>query len=116
MFNRIVIAGICLAASFVVAGCSQRPDASYTPTNRSDQNWVNGIARNWSAAFFVKNSAEAKNDLAVGRYVIFSDGTVRRIVGQKENKRSLIVFLDGTPLDGNVVGYPKVMTVTDQNK
>jgi len=88
VFNRIVIAGICLAASFVIGGCSQRPDAGYTPANHSDRNWVNGIAKNWSAAFFVKDSAEAKHDLAIGRYVIFSDGTVRRIVRQKENKRS----------------------------
>ena len=112
MFNRNVVACIFLAVFLVViGGCGQKTGVSYTLPNHTDENWVNGIAKKWATAFFVKDSIQAKSDFAVGKKVTFSDGTVRIIVRQKENDGSLIVFLDGTPLDGNVVGYPKKFIV-----
>ena len=102
--------------SFVVAGCDQKIGVSYTPPNHTDENWVKGIAKKWAAAFFVKDSIQAKNDFAVGKKVTFSDGTFRTIVNLEQNAGNLIVFLDGAPLDGNVVGYPKEIKVTDAAK
>jgi hypothetical protein len=64
------------------------------------------------AAFFVKTCPQTKSDLKVGRQVVFADDTVRTIVRINENDDSLIVILDGTPLDGNVVGYPKEIRIT----
>jgi endoglucanase len=91
-------------------------DVPYTITNYTDGNWVKGIATTWAAAFFVKDSPETKSDFAVGKKVTFADGSVRTIVQQKENAGGLIIFLDGAPLDGNVVGYPKEIKVTDTAK
>jgi len=102
---------IFLAASLAVSGCDQKIGVSYTPPNHTDQNWVKGIAKKWATAFFIENSIQAKSDFAVCKKVTFSDGTVRTIVEQKETAGSLIVFLGGTPLDGNVVGYPKKFIV-----
>jgi len=34
----------------------------------------------------------------------------------KENQGSLLVIFNGKPLDGNVVGYPKEIKVTDAVK
>jgi endoglucanase len=116
MFNRNVIGCIFLAAFLVVGGCSQKTGVSYTPANSTDENWVNGVARAWATAFIVTDSIQAKSDFAVGKKVTFSDGTVRTIVRQKENAGSLIVFLDGAPLDGKVVGYPNKIKVTDAAK
>jgi len=92
---------------------------SYTPQNHTDENWVKGIARTWATAFFIPGpiKEQTKNDFAVGRKATFADGTVRTIVKQEmRNGDNLIVFLDGVPLDGNVVGYPKEIKVTDGPK
>ncbi|MGA2318310.1 MAG: hypothetical protein ABSG71_18310 [Thermodesulfobacteriota bacterium] len=105
-----------MAASLAVSGCDQKIGVSYTPPNHTDQNWVKGIAKKWATAFFIQNSIQAKRDFVVGRKVTFSDGTVRTIVRINENDDSLIVILDGTSLDGNVVGYPKEIKVTNVAK
>jgi endoglucanase len=91
-------------------------DVPYSITNYTDENWVKGIATTWAAAFFVRDSPEAKRDFAVGKKVTFADGSVRTIVQQKENAGDLILFLDGAPLDGNMVGYPKELKITDATK
>ena len=84
----------------------------YTPPTHTDPNWVKGIAKTWETAFFVDYSIQAKSDFAIGKEVTFSEGTVRTIVRLKESVGSLIVFLDGTPLYGNVVGFQKKIKVT----
>jgi len=77
----------------------------------TDENWVNGVARSWATAFFVANSIHARSELTVGKTITFSDGTTRTIVSTKEDGESLIIFLEGVPLDGTVVGYPKKFIV-----
>lgn len=119
MFNRNVFACIFLAVFLVgVGGCEQKTGVSYTPTNHSDENWVKGIAKTWAAAFFVPGpiKAQTKNDFTVGRKATFFDGTVRTIVKVEENQGNIIVYVDGAPLDGNVVGYPKEIKITDGSK
>jgi hypothetical protein len=73
--------------------------------------WVNGVAKSWAAAFFVFNTFHARNELTVGKKITFADGTTRTIVRTKENEGDLIVFLDGAPLVGTIVGYPQKFTV-----
>ena len=119
MFNRNGVACIFLAVLLVgVGGCEQKTGVSYTPANHTDENWVKGIAKTWAAAFFVVGpvNEQTKNDFAVGRKATFSDGTVRTIVKIEENTGNLIVHVDGAPLDGNVVGYPKKIKITDGAK
>lgn len=79
--------------------------------NVTDQNWVNGVARDWATAFFVANSDNAQSRFTVGKKIKFVDGTIRAIVSTQENGGSLTIFLDGDPLDGAVVGYPHKFSV-----
>ncbi|MGA2318308.1 MAG: radical SAM protein [Thermodesulfobacteriota bacterium] len=83
----------------------------YSTSKHTDENWVNGVARSWATAFFVANSIHARSGLTVGKTITFSDGTTRTIVSTKEDGESLIIFLEGVPLDGTVVGYPKKFIV-----
>ena len=87
-----------------------RPDQNSVPLDRpsrgTDQNWVNGIARNWGAAFFVADSPSARALFQPGFQVEFADGALRRITGTRSENGSLIVDLDGDALDGRKVGYP----------
>ena len=120
MFKRGVVVCSILAMFLIIAGgCGeQKTDSSYALQNFSDENWVNGVAKTWAAAFFVPGpiKEETKNFFAVGGKATFSDGTVRTIVKLQENTGNLIVVVDGAPLDGNVVGYPKEIKVTDAVK
>jgi endoglucanase len=119
MFNRNVVACIFLAVLLVVVGgCSQKTDVSYTPPNYTDDNFFKGICRNPPAGFAILGpiQAQTKNNFAVGRKATFSDGTVRKIVKVEDNNGNLIVFVDGAPLDGNAVGYPKEIKITDAVK
>jgi SAM-dependent methyltransferase len=88
-------------------------EVAYKLKNYTDENWTNGIANNWATAFFVKTSDKAKTDLAIGKKVLFSDGTSRIIIRQQENDGSLIIFLEGSTLDGNEVGYPEEIIVSN---
>jgi hypothetical protein len=119
MFNRNVVACIFLAVFLVVVGgCEQKTGLSYTPPNHTDENWVNGIAKTWAAAFFIPGpiKEQTKNNFAIGRKVTFSDGTVRKIFKIEENQGNLIVYVDGAPLGGGVVGYPKEIQINDGAK
>lgn len=85
----------------------------YKAQNHSDENWTKGIANKWAAAFFVKASDKARVDLAVGKKLTFSDGSKRTVIKQQENNDSLTIFLDGSALDGNKVGYPEEIIVSN---
>jgi len=113
MFNRNAIVFIFLAVFLVMVGCSQKIDVSYNLLNITDNNWVKGIAtKNFTGTgFIIENSTQARSDFAVDNKVTFSDGTIRTIVKQLEYGNTLIVFLDGTRLDGNLVGYPNTIKV-----
>ena len=118
MFNRNAIVFIFLVIFLVVGGCSQKVeqkiDVSYNLVNITDSNWVKGIAtKNFMATgFFIEDSTQARSDFAVDNKVTFSDGTVRTIISQMKFGKFLIVFLEGTRLDGNLVGYPNTIKVT----
>jgi hypothetical protein len=91
-------------------------DQVYSASKHTDENWVSGVARSWATAFFLKNTIQARNELVVGKKITFSDGTVRTIVNTKEDGESLIVFLDGKPLDGTIVGFPKKFIVYNSSQ
>jgi len=82
-----------------------------TAFNHTDENWVNGVARSWATAFFVENTIQAKTKFSVGKRIVFANGDTRQIVSTKEDGNAIAVFLDGTPLDGTVVGYPHKFTI-----
>ncbi len=86
----------------------------YHLIDASDKNWLNGVSRN-DSAFFVFYSETAASDLKTGRQVIFADGTKRTITSTMENQKTLIVYLDGPPLDGGLVGYPAAVRVVEED-
>lgn len=81
-------------------------EGGYRLFNVSNSEWLKGVAKEWGAAFFVKNTNRARNDFAVGNRVRFVDGSVRKITSYRINNDDLIVYLDGGRLNGNLVGYP----------
>ncbi len=78
----------------------------------NDNNWVNGVAKSWGAAFLVLNSSETKEQLSVGKTIMFCDGTKREISKVEENGNIIVVFLEGVPLDGKMVGYPNQFSIS----
>jgi|GEM_PF-1055802 len=121
MLRRNVVIFSFVMVIIVMFGCSQSqqksPDFSYTPPNATDTNWINGIFIH-EPGFLIAGpiKAQTKSDFAVGRKAIFSDGTVRTIIKVKEITGNLIVIVDGAKLDGNVVGYPKTIKITDAGR
>jgi hypothetical protein len=84
---------------------------SFRTENFSDRNWINGIADKWAAAFFIKSSEQAKTDLTVGKKLVFAGGITRTITKVQEKSDTWIIFLDGEPLDGTAVGYPREVII-----
>jgi anaerobic magnesium-protoporphyrin IX monomethyl ester cyclase len=82
----------------------------------TDDNWLNGVAKSWAAAILVEVSVKANRDLMVGNRLTFADGDTRTITDIREEGSSLIVFLDGDPMDGAMVGYPHTFTIYGVNK
>ena len=86
---------------------------SLTPNNSTDKNWHKGVAISWATAFFIANSNEMTDILSVGKKIKFADNSIRSIVNTEVKDKSLIVFLDGKPLDGNRVGYPNKFEIVN---
>jgi hypothetical protein len=82
----------------------------------SDENWVNGIAKGWGAAYFVMLAPGVQEAMAPGSEVTFADGSKRIIQSTRINGDSLIVNVDGAPLDGTRVGHPNKLKVTKASK
>ncbi|WP_019339006.1 glycoside hydrolase family 5 protein [Stutzerimonas stutzeri] len=76
--------------------------------------WLNG---SWRASAGVSVAATQQNMAAfrVGTSVQTADGQIRTVTALKPASGALTVFMNGTVLDGNLVGYPnrlRVSTVT----
>jgi hypothetical protein len=80
--------------------------------NVTDPTWLKGIARGWSG-FFVKVPPYDKGKYKPGNILRFADGQLRVVLRTSKTGTYLNVFLDGGPLDGNVVGYPEAIELID---
>lgn len=78
--------------------------------------WVNGVMKSGAAAFVVFKSFHERKELTVGGKITFADGSTRTIMNVSDSGDTLIVYLDGPPLDGNKVGYPKKIKISDITK
>jgi hypothetical protein len=96
----------------VLGACTERREYQIVLTNHTDANFLNGVARQ-SAAFFVMNSPRVAAVLKRAVAVTFSDGTRRRIKSVEPNSggATLIVWLEGEPLDGSRVGFPSTVRI-----
>lgn len=109
-------------AQLTLEGCSARlvpfshPEVLQIPEylvsgEVTDEHWVRGIGRHF-AGFFVKLTPASVQTFAVGRWVHFADGSARRITEARWNAPYLNLMVDGPPLDGERVGFPRRLTVS----
>lgn len=108
--RRSLCSVLCL--SLVLSACSERRKYQIVLTNHTDDNFLNGVARR-SAGFFVMNDPRVATILKGAAAVTFSDGTMRRIKSVEPNSggATLIVWLEGEPLDGSRVGFPSTVRI-----
>lgn len=83
-----------------------------TSYNLTDANWVNGVARDF-AGFFVQNSRQHVDYFKPGKELRFANGDLRKINEAKEVGSYLNVFVEGAPLDGELVGFPHEIKVVE---
>lgn len=94
------------------------PDALQVPGEiqsayfRTDKLWNRGLARNW-AGFYIPNAAPYKTPYKEGRTILLNDGSRRKIVKLQQVGEYLAVFLNGDPLDPNLVGLPSNFKAID---
>lgn len=74
--------------------------------------WLNG---SWRASAGVSVAATKQNIAAfrVGTSVRTADGQIRTITSIKPASGALTVFMNGPALDGNVIGYPKRLSISN---
>lgn len=74
--------------------------------------WLNG---SWRASAGVSIAATRQNIAAfrVGTSVRTADGQIRTITSIKPASGALTVFMNGPALDGNVIGYPNRLSVSN---
>ncbi len=79
----------------------------FIPSNHTDENWLNGVAKSWASAFFIDDTSPyVQNVFQNGKLITFSNGVTRTIEEVKVDGNSLIIFLDGNPINGSEVGFP----------
>jgi hypothetical protein len=88
----------------------------YAISRHSDENWLNGVARNWGPAILFSHVPYILEELTVGKIVQFSDLQTRKIIRVEDNFENdcIVIHLDGTHLDGDQVGWPKLITVLEE--
>ena len=108
--RRCLFGALCLA--LVLSACAEQREYQIVLTNLTDDNWQNGVNRR-NAAFFVMSNPRVAAILKRAATVEFSDGTTRRIQNVEPNSggATLIVWLEGEPLDGSKVGFPAAVKV-----
>lgn len=82
------------------------------PKNLSGDDWTNGISKKY-AAFSINNTTANKMSFVKGAYVKFANNEIRQIQKAFENGTYYNVYLDGAILDGNKVGYPNLIYISD---
>jgi hypothetical protein len=78
----------------------------------TDENWVRGIARNWSG-FFLPNKKEIAIDYKTGKFVKFANGDIREITQINITGVYLNIHLSGDILIPEKVGLPTSFIVLD---
>ena len=105
---------VLLLGLFVtLAGCENRT-STITPYNLTDENWTGGVAKNW-AGFFVEYTPELEKKLAVGEELVFSDESIRKVIRQDHSGKFLNIYLEGSSLDGKLIGYPKTIEIKNKD-
>jgi hypothetical protein len=87
----------------------------YAISRHSDQNWTNGVAKDWGPAILFSHVPYILEELTVGKFVQFANLQVSKIIEVKSDieNDSIVVYLDGPLLDGDEVGWPNLITVVE---
>lgn len=84
--------------------------SSFTVNNFTSDVWHKGVFRN-NVGFSVPNTAANLANLKAGVNLKFADGSVRKITRVQVVGQHLSIFVTGSKLDGNKVGYPNKITI-----
>jgi len=103
---------ILVFAALQISACGESPQKVFTPANATSKDWLNGVARNWATGVLIDKGAAQEKDFSPGKVVTFADGTARSVVRTQVFGADLIVYLEGSPLDGELIGYPKQMKLS----
>jgi hypothetical protein len=95
---------ISIPTPILLAATEKLDCQSLKPLNINDANWNHGVARSGNG--LVLASYVAGRLLQVGKAIRFADGEIRHINHVETAGRYINVFLDGMPIDGELVGYP----------
>jgi radical SAM superfamily enzyme YgiQ (UPF0313 family) len=89
----------------------------YAISRHSDENWLNGIARNWGPAILFTHVPYILEELTVGKFVQFSNLQISKIIEVKNEieKDCIVIHLDGPLLDGDQVGWPNLLKVIEKS-
>lgn len=101
----VVVAGIYADQQYT----SKRP--AQTTINLTDANWTNGIGNTFSGILLPNNEANTTL-FKPGSSLVFNTGEKREITSVAPNGIYFHVLFDGPPINGNLVGYPKKISVS----
>jgi hypothetical protein len=100
----------CTARKIAVGWPEFNPDpvinAANVAFNLTDENWIGGVGKNFSAIFVLNNELN-RDEFLPGRSIRFSNEEVRKIDHVASSGSYLNIFLEGSPLDGQLVGFPR---------
>ncbi|WP_313242599.1 glycoside hydrolase family 5 protein [Stutzerimonas nitrititolerans] len=94
------------------AGSTAPSGHSSAINNFTNTDWLNGVWRK-SAGFSIPATAANQAAFKAGASVRLSDGQIRKITRAQVVGNNMSVFLEGTAIDGNVLGHPKTITVVN---
>lgn len=77
----------------------------------TNNEWLNGVARGWAPVILFDYKNIIMEELTVGTTIQLANGENRKIVEVRNpDKLTILVFVDGEPMDGDEVGWPKLIT------
>lgn len=111
LLGILPISGTAFAATPSTTSAS---DISYAALINKYTNtlWHNGSWRA-SAGVSIRATAANKGAFKAGGYAKTADGQVRKITSVRVSGADLRVFMEGPAYDGNLVGYPKKLSVSN---
>lgn len=88
----------------------------YAISRHSDENWLNGISRNWGPVVLFTHVNYILEELTVGKIVEFANGERRKIIKAEDDSErdSIKIIIDGEFLDGDQVGWPNLLKVIEK--
>ena len=87
----------------------------YAISRHSDENWLNGISRNWGPVILFSHVNYILEELTVGKIIEFSNGERRKIIEVIDQYKidAIQIVIDGDFLDGDQVGWPNLLKVIE---